>query len=131
MWVMMRYTSRKSSHQDERESQGGHDGMGTDEQRKHKGTVLLQIYKKLTVIPAFSPTNDVTDEVEDEFYNELQDTLKSLTSCNKHDMIVLMADLNAKVGEDNTRRDEVMERHGVGDMNDNGESLSTSMVLMV
>ena len=50
-------------------------------------------YKKLTV--PYLPTNDTTDEIKDEFYNQLQDTL---TSCNKHDLIVLMGDLNAKVG---------------------------------
>ena len=46
-------------------------------------------------------------------------------------MLVLMGDLNAKVSEDNTRRDQVMGRHGVGDVNDNVRYYMTSVVLMV
>ena len=59
-------------------------------------------------------------EVKDEFYNQLQDTV---SNCNRHDMIVVMGDLNAKVGNNNTNREEVMGRFGVGVMNDNGERL--------
>ena len=38
-------------------------------------------------------------------------------------MIVVMGDLNTKVGNNNTNREEVMGRIGVGIMNDNGERL--------
>ena len=38
-------------------------------------------------------------------------------------MIVVMGDLNAKVGNNNKNRGEVMGRFGVGIMNDNGERL--------
>ena len=34
-----------------------------------------------------------------------------------------MGDLNAKVGNNNTNREEVMGKFGVGVMNDNGERL--------
>ena len=71
-------------------------------------------YKKLTVIQTYSLTNDTTDEVKMNF---------TLTSCIKYDIIVLMGDLNAKLGEDNTNRNQIMGRYGVGDMNDNGERL--------
>ena len=52
-------------------------------------------YKKLTVIQTDAPMNDGVDEEKDEFYNQLQDTI---SSCNRHDMIVLMGDLNTKIG---------------------------------
>ena len=38
-------------------------------------------------------------------------------------MIVLIGDLNAKVGKDNKNREEVIGKHGVGNMNNNGERL--------
>jgi len=55
-----------------------------------------------------------------EFYNQLQDTV---SSCCRHDMIVVMGDLNVKVGNNNTNREEVMGKFGIGVMNDNGDRL--------
>ncbi|KAL9969650.1 hypothetical protein ACROYT_G021887 [Oculina patagonica] len=77
-------------------------------------------YKKMTVIQAYAPTNDTVDEEKDEFYNQLQDTV---SSCNRHDMIAVMGDMSAKVGNNNTNREEVMGRFGIGVMNDNGKRL--------
>ena len=65
-------------------------------------------------------TNDAMDEEKDEFYNQLQDTV---SSCNRNDMIVVMRDLNANVDNNNTNREEVMGKFGVGVMNENGERL--------
>ena len=77
-------------------------------------------YKKLAVIQTYAPTNEAVDEEKKEFYNQLQD---SISSCSRHDIIVVMGDLNAKVGSSNTNREEVMGKFGVGVMNDNGERL--------
>ena len=86
-------------------------------------------YKKLTVIQAYSPTNDATDVVKDELYNQLKETL---TTCNKHDMIVLIGDLNTKEEEyNNSSRDQVIERHNVEDMYDSGEKLCDVFSVMV
>ena len=56
--------------------------------------------------------------------------MNSTTSCrtlfqtaNRNDMIVVMGDLNAKVGNNNTNRGEVMGSFGVGVVNDNGGRL--------
>jgi len=56
--------------------------------------------------------------------------MNSTTSCrtlfqtaNRNDMIVVMGDLNANVGNNNTNRGEVMGKFGVGVVNDNGERL--------
>ena len=35
--------------------------------------------------------------------------------------MILMGDMNAKIGSDNTDRECVMGRHGLGVINDNGE----------
>ena len=39
-------------------------------------------------------------------------------------MLILMGDLNAKIGSNNTDRERVMGRHGDGNMNENGELLA-------
>ena len=67
-------------------------------------------YKTLTVIQAYAPMNDAMDEEKDEFYNQLQDTI---SSCNRHDMILVMGDLKAKIGNNKTNREEVMGTFGV------------------
>ena len=79
-------------------------------------------YKKLTVVQIYAPTNDAMNEEKDEFYNQLQDIV---SSCNRNDMFVVMGGLNAKVGNNNTNREEVMGKFGIGViyMNDNGERL--------
>ena len=82
-------------------------------------------YKRLTVIQTYAPTNDALNEEKDEFYNQLQDTI---SSCNKHDMIVLMGDLNAKTGSNNANREEVMGKFVAGVMNENGRGYVTFVV---
>ena len=72
------------------------------------------------MVQAYVPTNDAMDEEKDEFYNQLQDTV---SSCNRNDIIVVMGDLKAKVGNNKTNREVVMGKFGIGAMNDNGERL--------
>ena len=56
------------------------------------------------------PTNDKDEETKEDFYNKLQ------TLCDKlkeKDMTILMGDLNAKIGSDNSGYEEVMGRQGL------------------
>ena len=39
----------------------------------------------------------------------------------RHDVLMVIGDLNAKVGRDNTGREDHMGKHGSGEMNENGE----------
>ncbi|CAH3125041.1 unnamed protein product, partial [Porites lobata] len=79
-------------------------------------------YKKLTVVKAYAPTNDAMDKENNELYNLLPDT-DTISDCNRNDVIVVMGDLNAKVGNNNTNRREVMRKFGIVIMNDSGERL--------
>ncbi|XP_012943709.1 uncharacterized protein LOC101861615 [Aplysia californica] len=78
---------------------------------KHTNTSIIQCY---------APTNDSEDESKDYFYEQQQ---RELTSIPRHDLIVVMGDLNAKVGEDNTNYERTMGQHGTGTRNENGERL--------
>ena len=80
------------------------------------------------MVQAYALTNDAMDEEKDEFYNQLQDTV---SSCNRNYMIVVMRDLNAKVANNNTNREEVMGKFGVGVMNENGERLCDFSVVQM
>ena len=61
-------------------------------------------YKTLTVVQAYELTNDAMDEKKDEVYNQLKDTA---SYCKRNKIIVVIGDLNAKVGN-NTNREEVI-----------------------
>ena len=72
----------------------------------------------MNIIQIYAPTNDDDKEEKDNFYNILQAVREGLP--NK-DLNIIMGDANAKVGEDNTGYEETMGKHGVSQMNENGE----------
>ena len=74
----------------------------------------------LNIVQAYAPTNEATDEDKEEFYNRLQDVLDKLP--NK-DVNILMGDMNAQTGPDNEGYEQVMGKHGLGRITDNGERL--------
>jgi len=73
------------------------------------------------IVQCYAPTNDKDEEVKEEFYDRLQSVIDNIGDRN---VTILMGDLNAKVGDDNTGFEEVMGRHGLGMMNDNGEKFA-------
>ena len=79
-------------------------------------------YAKLTVIVCYAPTEDTEEEEKDTFYDSLQRTVDETP---RHDVLLVMGDLNAKVGSDNEGKEGTMGREGLGDGNNNGERLST------
>ncbi|VDP32692.1 unnamed protein product [Schistosoma margrebowiei] len=62
-------------------------------------------------------TNDSNDDIKDQFYERLQSIIEK---CSRKDLTILMGDLNAKVGIDNTGYEDIMGRHGLGQRNENG-----------
>lgn len=63
---------------------------------------------KLSVIMCYAPTKDTDDEKKEEFYNRLRKVMKDKT---EREMTILMGDLNAKVGSDNSGYERLMGHH--------------------
>jgi len=59
---------------------------------------------KLTIIQVYAPTNETEDEAKDIFYETLQATMDKTP---RHDMMIIIGDLNAKVGQDNIGKEVV------------------------
>ncbi|VDP81376.1 unnamed protein product [Schistosoma mattheei] len=72
----------------------------------------------LNIIQSNVPTNDHDDDAKDQFHDRLQSIVEK---CPTKDLTILMGDLNAKVGMDNTGYEDIMGRHGLGERNENGE----------
>ena len=65
-------------------------------------------------------TNESEEESKDAFYYPLQ---AQLESASRHEMEIVMDDLKAKMGSENTNGDVAMPREECGITNNNGERL--------
>ena len=65
----------------------------------------------LFVVQCYAPTNDADDATKQDFYNLLQAVLDTT---KQKDLVILMGDFNAKVGEDNKRYETIMGQQGLG-----------------
>ncbi|XP_062532968.1 craniofacial development protein 2-like [Bombyx mori] len=74
----------------------------------------------LNVISVYPPTLDKSDDIKDKFYGEV--TL-CLDSINAREQVLLLGDFNARVGRDYEAWPGVLGRHGVGNINSNGQLL--------
>jgi len=59
--------------------------------------------------------------MKEKFYQQLHETV---TVTQKKDVIIVMGDMNAKIGSYNEGLEHVMRIHGTGNMNEYGELLS-------
>ena len=72
----------------------------------------------MNIIQCYAPTNDKDEEIKEDFYQRLQTIIDRFS---QKDLTILMGDFNAKVGDNNSGHEEVMGKHGLGEMNENGE----------
>ena len=59
--------------------------------------------------------------MKEKFCQQLHETI---TAVQKRDVIIVMGDMNAKIGSNNEGLEHDMGRHGIGNMNKNGELFS-------
>uniref|UniRef100_A0A146KQ35 RNA-directed DNA polymerase from mobile element jockey n=1 Tax=Lygus hesperus TaxID=30085 RepID=A0A146KQ35_LYGHE len=83
--------------------------------------VLLDLDdKKMTALfVVYAPNEDETAEIKDMFYDQLQRSLDDAPDAN----IMLMGDLNGRVGQNDVSYREVIGKHGEPTRNNNGKRL--------
>ena len=74
----------------------------------------------ITVVHCYSPTNDSSEYEKDQFYSSLPTVSEHVPY---HDVLVVMGDLNAKIGNENAGLERATGKHGCGKINENGERL--------
>ncbi|XP_056021988.1 craniofacial development protein 2-like [Ostrea edulis] len=79
-------------------------------------------FAKLTAVVCYGPTDDAEDEEKISFYDGLQKVVDDTPS---HDVLLILGDLNAKVGKCNQGKETIMGQQGIGECNNNGERLCT------
>ena len=72
----------------------------------------------LNLVQIYAPQNGLPTEQKEEFYRKLQEVVDKLP---QKDVNIIMGDANAKIGADNSGFEVVMGKHGMGEMNENGE----------
>ncbi|RUS85281.1 hypothetical protein EGW08_006982 [Elysia chlorotica] len=83
-------------------------------------SLLLEIKggRRVTIIQCYAPTNVAEIEEKVSFYEHTQTVIEKVP---KRDMRILLGDLNANVGTDNTNMEHIMGICGTGNQNKNGE----------
>ncbi|VDP69804.1 unnamed protein product [Schistosoma mattheei] len=80
----------------------------------------------MNVIQCYAITNDGNDDIKDHFYERLQSIIENYP---RKDLTILMGDLNVKAGMYNTGYEDIMERHELGEKNENGERFANLCAL--
>ena len=70
-----------------------------------------------TIVSAYSPTLDSSDDAKDRLYHTLYSNLRRIS---QHDKIILLGDFNARLGRNHNIWHGVIDHHGVGNMNSSG-----------
>ena len=80
----------------------------------NRGLMTIRMTGKninIITIQCYPPTNESKEGSKDAFYDQLQAELESTP---RHEMKIVMGDLNAKLGIDNTNHDRAMGKDGCG-----------------
>lgn len=87
-------------------------------------------YIKTTIVQVYAPTNDAESEaiiINKQKRTLLYDQLQSILEVPEHDPVIVMGDLNAKVGQLEEGEERTISKHPLrgGVRNDNGERFVT------
>jgi exonuclease III len=74
--------------------------------------------QNVTIIQCYAPTENAENERKEHFYYILKETVRKIW---KKNVIIIMGDLNTKIGSNNVGPEQVMGVQGVGEMNENVE----------
>ncbi len=74
----------------------------------------------ISIIQGYAPTTDYDEDAISDFYEDLE---KAYKQCNSNDIIYVMGDFNAKVGDQ--RIGNTVGPFGLGNKNDRGDNLLT------
>ena len=70
----------------------------------------------ILIMQVYAPTTDCEESELEKFYDEMD---KATKQCKSDELLIVMGDLNAKVGDE--RIDDVVGPHGLGKQNERGE----------
>ncbi len=70
----------------------------------------------ICIIQVYAPTSEHDEEEVDQFYSEVN---QAREQCKEHEVIIMMGDLNAKVGLG--RMENIVGPHGLGQGNERGD----------
>ena len=73
--------------------------------------------RHLAIISAYTPTLTNSDETKEQFYEDLDQLIRSTSHSDK---LLIMGDFNGRVGKDQTSWKRILGSQGVGKMNSNG-----------
>ena len=83
--------------------------------------IIVILFSKpfnVSIIQEYAPMSASSEEVIEAFYNDLDDAYKQ---CGSQEMVVVMGDLNAKVGIEQGPQKVVVGQHGLGKRNERGD----------
>ncbi len=83
--------------------------------------LLVKLFSKpfnVSIIQLYAPTSACSDDDIEQFYDDLN---KAYKHCGSQDVIVVMGDLNAKVGNEQDPMKEIVGPHGLGERNERGD----------
>ena len=75
-------------------------------------------FRNITIIQSYAPTENAALQTKEDFYDQLGSVVNSV---HKKDILLLLGDFNAQIGQDNTELELVMGKQALGTMNINGE----------